>query len=301
MRKKIVIAAGALAALAALVGAGFLGAVWLGERKLERRVYVKVVPVPFATGVAALKQGKYLFESRGCAECHGPDGSGRLFVDSPNGLYAKSPNITRGPGGVVDEYTEADWVRAVRHGVDPKGRALLVMPSEDYNRLHDADLAALVAYTRSLPPIAGGPAVIRLPRMLKALYGLGAIRDASEKIDHALAPAQPVPVAANVEHGRYVAQMCIGCHGVALTGGRMPGRPPDWPPAANLTPGEGSAMLRYDTPEKFAAMMRTGKRPDGSDVSKVMPFETLRAFNDTDLAAMYAYLRTLEPKTAGGR
>ena len=301
MRKKVVIAIGTLAALAGLAAAGFMGAVWLGERKLERRVYVKVVPVPYASGAAALRQGKYLFESRGCAECHGPDGSGRVFVDNPNGLYVKSPNITRGPGGVVDEYTEADWVRTVRHGVDPKGRALMVMPSEDYNRLHDGDLAALVAYTRSLPPIAGEPAVIRLPRMLKALYGLGAIRDSSEKINHALPPSHPVPVAANVEHGRYVAQMCIGCHGATFAGGKMPGRPPDWPPAANLTPGEGSGMLRYDTPEKFVTMMRTGKRPDGSPVSKVMPFETLRAFDDTDLAAMYAYLKSLEPRPIGNR
>jgi mono/diheme cytochrome c family protein len=224
-----------------------------------------------------------------------------VFIDDPNGFHVKSPNITRGPGSVVDEYTEADWVRAIRHGVDPKGRALLVMPSEDYNRLHDGDLAALVAYVRSLPPIAGAPAVVRMPPMVKALYGLGMVHDAAEKIDHALPPSQPVPVAANVEHGRYVAQMCIGCHGPGFGGGKIPGSPPAWPPAANLTPGPGTTMALYDTPGKFTEMMRTGRRPDGSAVSKVMPFESLRAFNDTDLAAMYAYFRTLEPKPAGSR
>ena len=71
----------------------------------------------------------------------------------------KSPNITRGPGGVVSDYNEGDWVRAIRHGVNPKGHALLIMPGQDYNRLNDADFAALVAYVRNLPPIAGESAV----------------------------------------------------------------------------------------------------------------------------------------------
>jgi ABC-type glycerol-3-phosphate transport system substrate-binding protein len=51
-------------------------------------------------------------------------------------------------------------------------------------------------------------------------------------------------------------------------------------------------MGRYDTLEKFAAMMRSGKRPDGTAVSTVMPFASLRALDDTDVAALYAYLTT---------
>ena len=57
---------------------------------------------------------------------------------------------------------------------------------------------------------------------------------------------------------------------------------------------------RYDDLAKFVAMMRTGKRPDGSEVSKVMPFATTRNLNDVDLAAMYAFLKTLPPREAGG-
>ena len=73
---------------------------------------------------------------------------------------------------MVSDYNEGDWVRAIRHGVNPKGHALLIMPSVDYNRMSDADFAALVAYTRSLPPVAGESAVMRLPLLVKALYGL---------------------------------------------------------------------------------------------------------------------------------
>jgi mono/diheme cytochrome c family protein len=284
--------------LLVVAGGAFAAGVWMGERKLERVVEVRVVPVPFTRDPAALRLGKYLFESRGCGECHGMDGRGIVIIDAPNGLYVKSPNITTG-ASVVAGYTEADWVRAIRHGVSPQGRALLIMPGEDFNRLNDADFAAIVAYTRGLPAVTGEGAVIRMPALMKALYGAGVIRDGAEKIDHRKPPTVPVAVAVSLEHGAYMTQMCVGCHGAALSGGAIPGSPPDWPPAANLTPGEGSVMPRYDSAAKFVAMMRTGKRPDGSEVSKVMPFASLRYIDDVDLNAMYAYLMTIPAKKAG--
>ena len=286
----------------ALVGAAlFGGAVWMGESKLRRVVDVRVVPVPFSRDASVLKQGKYLFETRGCGECHGMDGRGKVLIDDPNGFHVRTPSIAPGSGSAVAGYAESDWVRAIRHGVDPKGRALIVMPSEDYNRMSDGDFAALVAYARSLPAGPGEAATIRMPLFMKALFGAGAIQDAAAKIDHRLPPAAPVPVAASVEHGAYVANMCIGCHGPGFSGGKIPGSPPDWPPASNLTPGEGSAMARYDTWEKLGAMMRSGKRPDGTAVSKVMPFESLANFNDTDIQALHAYFRTVPPRKAGER
>jgi mono/diheme cytochrome c family protein len=294
--KKALKLAGALLALLAVLGAGaFAGMVWLGERKLARTVDVRVVPVPFAKNSAAVKLGKYLYESRGCGECHGPDGHGLAFINEPGGLYVKAPNITAGPGGVVGGYTEADWVRAVRHGVNPQGHALLAMPSEDYNRLNDGDFAALVAYARSLPPVAGDGAVFRLPLHVKALYGAGLVRDAAERIDHRAPPSAVVPVAASVEHGGYLVHMCSGCHGPTLKGGPIAGAPPGGPHAPDITSSAGSAMARYDSAAKFVAMMRSGKRPDGTAVSEVMPFASLRQINDTDLNALYAYLRSLPP------
>jgi mono/diheme cytochrome c family protein len=300
--RKAIQALGAVAlALALLAAAAFAGAVWLGERKMQRIVDIPVVPVAFRTDAAARTLGKYLFETRGCAQCHGAGGAGKVVIDAPNGLYVKAPDITTGPGGVVAGYSEADWVRAIRHGVNRAGHALLLMPSEDYAQMTDADLGALVAYVRALPPLAGAAASVRFPWLVKALYGVGEIRDAAQKIDHRRAPAPPVPVAATVEHGAYVAAMCAGCHGPRFAGGRIPGSPPEWPAAANLTTAPGSAMQRYATPAEFAAMMRSGKRPDGSAVSAVMPFASLGAFDDTDLAALYAFFRSLPPRAAGTR
>jgi len=56
----------------------------------------------------------------------------------------------------------------------------------------------------------------------------------------------------------------------------------------------------YDSADKLKAMFRTGKRPGGSAIA-VMPFATLREINDTDVAALYAYLKQLPPRPAGGR
>ncbi len=269
------------------------------DRKLNRKIDINVVPVAYVSTPDALAQGKYLFDSRGCGECHGARGEGRVMIDDPQGFFIRTPNITS--GGVTAAYTERDWVRAIRHGVKPDGKPIFIMPSEDYNRLTDADFAAVVAYVRSLPPAPAIAAEIRMPLPVKAVYGLGLMRDAADKIDHTLPPSRPIEVSVSVAHGEYVAKMCIGCHGEGFSGGKIPGTPPSWPPAANLTPGKGSAMPAYDSAEKFRAMMRTGKRPNGGDVNPVMPFGALKNMTDVDLDAMYAFLKTVPAKEAGGR
>jgi mono/diheme cytochrome c family protein len=110
-----------------------------------------------------------------------------------------------------------------------------------------------------------------------------------------------MPDAPTAAHGAYVVNTCIGCHGANLSGGKVPGAPPDWPAAANLTPGEGSAMPRYADAESFKAMLRSGKRPDGSAVSPVMPFGALKELNDVDAQALYLHLKALSPKAFGNR
>jgi len=279
--------------LALLAGA----AVWLGtqlaERKMNRKLDVKVpaIALPDPGDKVALERGRYLYASRGCVDCHGAHGGGRTFVDDPkSGLRLAGPHISAGAGSVTAAYRPEDWDRAIRHGVHPLGRPLLIMPSEDYNRFTDVDLAALVGYIRSLPPAQGGAAVLELPLPVRALYGFGMIQDAAAKIDHGLPPSQPVAEGVSVAHGAYVANMCLGCHGPQLAGGKVPGGPPDWPPAARLAPGEGSVMARYPDAESMLRMFKTGQRPDGTPV-KVMPFESLREMSETDARALHLFLK----------
>ena len=289
---------GGLAVLLVVVGGGLvIAANLLFDRKRDRVVALDVKGVAVVSDEAALARGKYLFASRGCGDCHAANGAGRVFIDDPaSGFVVRSPNITS--GGVVAKYSDVDWVRAIRHGVRPDGRALFVMPSEDYNRFTDVDVAALIAYLRSMPPVAGEGASFQVPLPVKALYAAGVIKDAAEKIDHSLPPATPVAEGVTAEHGKYVANLCLGCHGPGLAGGKIPGGPPDWPAASNLTPGPGTVMTAYDTADKLKAMFRSGKRANGTPIA-VMPFDTLRELNDTDVAAVLAYLKTLPPLPAG--
>ncbi len=281
----------------ALLAVALAGWVMAG-RKMDRRVEVAIAPLALPDDAAALARGRYLFNSRGCAECHGAQGGGHLVIDD-GGMRVVAPNIT--PAGLTAAYRVEDWVRAIRHGLRPDGRPLLVMPSEDYHGLTDADLGALIAHARALPPVSPGEAaVVQLPPPVRLLYGFGLVQDAAAKIDHGRAPPAPVPEGITPAHGRYVAQMCIGCHGAGLAGGTIPGGPPDWPAAANLTPGAGSVMPRYASADAFVAMMRSGRRPDGSAIA-VMPFASLAQMSEVDLRGLHAYLATLPARAAGSR
>ena len=290
----------ALLALALLAAAALSGAVLMAHHKMERRVDVDVKPVALRprSDTAALERGRYLYASRGCVDCHGANGGGRLFIDAPNGLRVAGPQIAPGAANATAAYRPEDWVRAIRHGVDPAGRPLMIMPSEDYNRFTDEDLAALVAHIRALPPVRGTPAVVEMPLPVRALYGFGLIQDAAARIDHRLPPALPVAEGVSVAHGAYVANMCLGCHGPQLAGGKVPGGPPDWPAASRLAPGGDSAMARYPDAESMIRLFRSGLRPDGTPV-RVMPFESLREISDTDMRALYLFLRQLPPPRKG--
>lgn len=281
-----------LTVLVASASAAFVTLAEMGEQKLQRHVEVAVATVAYRSDAAAVERGRYLFLSRGCADCHGASGGGKVVVED-GAMLVRSPDITSAANGVVARYTPVDWVRTIRHGVKPDGRPVMIMPSEEYNRLVDADLAAVVAYVRQLAPASGARAQVRLPMPVKALYAAGIVRDASEKIDHSLPPAEPVAEGVTAAHGAYVANGCIGCHGKHLTGGRIAGAPPDWPPAARLAPGPGSALERYPTAEQFIALLKTGRRPDGTSVSKVMPFVSLKEMSEVDARALYLHLRAL--------
>lgn len=275
----------------ALAGAAIGTGSALARSRADRQIPLQVAAVALPADAAALERGAYLYRSRGCADCHGADGAGRSFAKTGS-LHLAGPNISPGAGSAVAGYEPVDWVRTLRHGVKRDGRPVRVMPSQDYARMTDGDIGALAAYVRTLPPKAGGVAVIEFPLPARVMYGFGLIPDAADLIDHRLPPARPVAEGVTVEHGRYVAAMCTGCHGAGFEGGRIAGAPPEWPAAARLVPGNGSAMARYPDADSMIRMFRTGTRPDGQPVA-AMPFEALAQLNDTDARALHLYLSQL--------
>ncbi|HET8706786.1 MAG TPA: c-type cytochrome, partial [Pseudomonadales bacterium] len=201
--------------LVAAIGLSTLGAAALhGESKMKRTLHLPDYAIPLRDDAASIEHGKYLFQTKGCADCHADSGAGRAFINDPEtGMRVVAPNISPGSGSVVSHYNAADWERTIRHGVKPTGEPIMIMPSEEYARFSDQDLIDLVAYTRHLPPAAGGSAVLDLPVMVRALYGLGVVQDAAEKIDHTLAPHPPMQAERSKEYGAYLGESCKGCHG----------------------------------------------------------------------------------------
>jgi mono/diheme cytochrome c family protein len=122
---------------------------------------------------------------------------------------------------------------------------------------------------------------------------------AAEEIDHAHLSPPVVQPGATVEYGRYLAVGCVGCHGSNYSGGKIEVGPPDWPPAANLTPHPSSRLSQWSEAD-FVQTLHTAHRPDGTELNPVMP----RAFgqmSDDELKAIWRFLKTLPPTETGRR
>ena len=125
------LARGATAAglLAALLGAAVIAGDEMADSRMNRHVELAPYPLAVKTDAASIERGRYLYGSRGCADCHGADATGRKFLDDGNGFVVAGPGIGPGPGSVTRAYQAADWERTIRHGVKPDGRPVLIMPA----------------------------------------------------------------------------------------------------------------------------------------------------------------------------
>jgi hypothetical protein len=150
------------------------------------------------------------------------------------------PSITWPQGGAGSTYTDADWVRAIRHWVDPDGKGLLVMPSEVFQNLGAGDLGAIIPYIKSVPPVDNHvpePATSRRLGRLMIVLGLFGEMIPAQKVDHdAPFVGMPSP-GSTAEYGQYLVSIagCSSCHGDELTG-HQPGDPA-YPKAPNIASG----------------------------------------------------------------
>lgn len=252
-----------------------------------------------ASNAQVLARGKHIANTRGCLECHKADGRGGLFVDAMPVMRLFPPNIT--PQGVTKSYRDVDWERAIRHCVKPSGLPIPFMPCIDNARLSEDDLSALIAFMRTLKPQSQETERSVLGPLGRVLYAVGELPYAhAEHIDHTRARASTPTPGPTKAYGAYLADTCMGCHGERLSGGPIPGVPPEWPAAANLTPHKsGLATL---TQAQFVAVMRTGTRPDGRRINpEHMPWRQFALFSDDELTALWLHLQALPPADAGGR
>ena len=270
------------------------------EARLNKTYTIQVEPVSIPTNAAAIERGQHVAVIRLCIDCHGSNLAGRVFLDNPVIGRIVTTNLTSGNGGVGSVLSDADWVQAIRHGVRPDGKPLLIMPAGEYYYLSDADLGAVIAYIKSLPPVDNElPAKEIGPLFRVAMTFMDVVFIPAEVIDHtAPRPISP-KVGATVEYGKYLALICTSCHGPGFSGGPIPMVPPEWPPALNLTPG---GELQGWTEEMFINTLRSGVTPSGHQFNNLyMPWKLLGQMTDDEFKAVFLFLRSLPAREQGNR
>jgi mono/diheme cytochrome c family protein len=291
-----------LGGLAGLALLGAIGVFIASEMRINRVYATQPAPLTTSPGPTLVERGRHLVVNvMACVDCHGANMAGGTVIDDPALGRAIAANLTTGKGGVGSQLTDADIVRALRHGLKPNGQSLLVMPVDDYVALSEPDMAAIIAYLRSLAPVDNelpsnqvGP----LGRLLMVAGQANLLSAESVPQEGSFPPT--VPAGPTAEYGRYLARTsgCMGCHGPTLSGGRIPGGPPDFPTMPNITPAGAPAGW---TDEQVMALIRSGRRPDGSQISDFMPYEYYAGMTGEELQALVAYLRSVPPKPFGNR
>lgn len=241
-------------------------------------------PVRAADDSASLARGQHLVEAIGkCQECHGDDFGGKMIADDAMFGRLAAANITTGRGG-IQGYTDAEFERAIRHGVGRDGRPLVFMPAESFAVLSDADLAAIIGYLRTLAPVDREMPATRVGPIARALYLGGNFPLLPvELVDHDARPTAPAP-GVTVEYGEYLATIggCRACHGSDLAGTGEPDAP-------DIT----SSRLGAWTEADFFRALRQGRRPDGTIVDpNKMPWVRSGRMTDEEVRATWMYMRS---------
>ncbi len=253
-----------------------------------------------------LARGKYLTEGLlQCFICHsGRDwnkpgappvankkGAGHIWEDRP---WLVAPNLTPDKETGAGNWTDDMFARAIREGISHDGRVLHPqMWYGSFRSLSDEDLASVIVYLRTLPPVHNPLPKTNIPEERKKTL------EAPEP----LVDPVPQPDLSNaVKRGAYLARIadCAGCHTAweapivpgFYAGGNLIERGKEKVFSANLTP-DSSGIGYYDD-ALFISTIRTG-HVKARKLSSLMPWIVFRNLNDDDLKDLFAYLRARRP------
>jgi mono/diheme cytochrome c family protein len=265
----------------------------------------------FESTQTRLLRGKYLVDGvTGCFGCHsdadwskpgappmaGREGSGHIWSDQDL-PWLVAPNITPDKETGIGNWSDDTLARAIREGIGHDGRTLFpIMPYPDYQQMSDEDLASIIVYLRSVPPVRSQLPTTKMPFPLNYLM---------QTMPHPVTAPVPPPDQSNaVARGGYLVKLgaCADCHTAQEKGQPMPGmefaggfllhEPKGDVVSANITPA--ASGIGYYNDLTFIQAMRTGKvgaRP----LRASMPWYFYGKMSDEDLEDIFAYLQTLKP------
>lgn len=264
------------------------------SRRLDKSYLLPTEQIAIPTDADSINRGQRLVIAR-CAGCHGDNLAGTvLFQDAMLGTIS-AVNLTAGRGIDGARLQDADFIRAIRHGVDHTGRPILTMPSDYFYFINDQELGEMIAYLKTSASVEKQLPSTRIQPLGVVLIGVGAFGDliAVEKIDHQAARPAVVEPGVTAAYGEYLvrAGQCGTCHGGDLQGGKDPD--PNAPPAPDLTRnGELASWNEAD----FIQVFRTGKTPTGRPLNQYMPWREIGQMTDDELKAMWLYIQSLPPE-----
>jgi mono/diheme cytochrome c family protein len=262
---------------------------------------------------ARLERGKYLVEGvLACVDCHSPHDWSKHDAAIPAGKELSggvmenvglpgrvvAPNLTPDMETGSGSWPDDALARAIREGIGHDGRALFsMMPYANYHdRLSDEDLASIIVYVRSLPPVRNA-----LPKT-EIIFPLNYImRNFPEPLT---APVPEHSFASPEQRGEYLTHLigCPDCHtpvdghhnplpGTEFSGGQVFEGPWGRTASANLTPDP--AGIPYYDQRLFISAIRTGY-VGSRQLNGFMPWWVFRNMTDEDLSAIFAYLKTVK-------
>ncbi len=238
---------------------------------------------PIPSDPASLALGERIAKTRGCGGCHGADLEGEIMM----GLI-ETPNLVH----EARDHDAAELEAAIRHGIGDGGRALYSMPSYNFMRMTDADVAALIGHLQNAPMSEAPPAGKLRPWPERALHDFVTRFNIAIGADGAMprwlpqVPELTEQANANpaIARGEYLAMTsCNECHGFDLRGYQPWGGPPAAPDLISI-----AAYSKED----FTRLMREGVPTSGAELEMMGPVARGRFvhWTDEEVDALYAYL-----------
>src|SRR5262245_22227043 len=264
-----------------------------------------------AADPAQLERGAYLFIAADCQACHtdvknkGALMAGGRALATPFGTFY-SPNITPDPETGIGNWTDEDFIRALREGVSPAGDYYFpVFPYPSYTRITDQDIRDLKAYLFSLPPVKQTNKEHEVDFPFGWRFTLGPW----QWLNFTSGPLSPDPSKSGTwNRGAYLVRAlghCGECHTPrGWLGGTdeeyaLSGTPdgPEGQKVPNITPDKATGIGGWEKAD-VVRVLRTGMLPDGDyagdGMGETVDFSTSK-LTDADRDAMAEYLLSLPP------
>ena len=236
-------------------------------------------PIHFEQASSDKQQhGKRLAAVLGCTGCHGETLAGEDWSEPGFGKLWTA-NLSR----AVPYYSDRQLADVIQTGRRPD-RALWEMPSHLFTQLDPDDMAALIAFLRSVRPTGAiHPAPVfeagARAEMKAGLFESSATHVAKE------GKLWPPEAGADVALGRYIVRAtCAECHQMDLRGGT---------PFPGAQPRPDLRMAAAYDRAQFKSFMRTGKAAGGRELKMMSDVARGRysQLTDGELSAVHAYLQ----------